>query len=162
RKIAILVCLSLAACKSSAPNPTPEAESPPAGGPGAEAQAPGQDGSLQHDAQSETLAQQRKRILIDAHLANGAQYLKDLRLDDAARGADAALELEPDNLNAKQLRGEALAMKGEPVGQMTSASQDAVQRYQLRVQQLKADAADSLRKAKLLIARSDYPGAINE
>jgi hypothetical protein len=88
--------------------------------------------------------------------------LEALRLDEAAREAEEALKLEPDSLAAKNLRAEALAMMGQSIAEQQTLAEDMTQRQALRIEQMRAEAQDSLRKAKLLIARSDYSGAIAE
>ena len=60
---------------------------------------------------------------------------------------------------AKELRTQAQAMKGVAIGEQKTIAQDMAER-QARIEQMRADAQDSVRKAKLLIARADYAGAI--
>ncbi len=148
-------CRSTPKSEPSGPSGAPPTAPPQNGGPGA-------GGELQKDAEHQTLADQRRSFLVEQHLASGRAFLKDLRLDDAVREASAALELEPDSLAAKNLRAEALAMKGETVAQQKTLAEEMTERQNLRVQQMRAEAQDSLRKAKLSIARSDYAGAIAE
>jgi hypothetical protein len=163
---ALCLCLLLAAaCKSSSPGPAPESNEPeagaqPPGGENAQSVPPGQQ--LGQDAQKLTLAEQRKAFLVEQHIAQAKSLMSSLRLDDARREVDAALELEPDSLTAKNLRAEILSLKGEPSGATQTITEQMNQEYALRVQQMKAEAQDSLRKAKLMIARNDYQGAIGE
>jgi general secretion pathway protein D len=160
-RLVLTVCLLLAACRSSKggekeePAAGPEAGAPEAGAPGAQA-------GLGQDADQFTLAQQRKAFLVRQHVDAGRSFLKELRLDDAVREAEAALDLDPDDMAAKSLRAEALAMKGEPTARQKTIAEEMTERQELRIQQMKAETQDSLRKAKLMIARSDYAGAIAE
>jgi tetratricopeptide (TPR) repeat protein len=158
---ALCLCLLLAAaCRTThEPPPTPESEAQPTPEQAAAAQA-GQD--LSQDAQKLSLAEQRKAFLVQQHMQNARNSVSGLRLDDAQREVDAALELEPENLQAKNLRSEILALKGQPGAATQTITEEMNQQYALRVQQMKADVQDSLRKAKLMIARNDYQGAIVE
>jgi tetratricopeptide (TPR) repeat protein len=170
-RLAPTLCLLVALCAASAAagcrsTPKPEGEAPAGGAAGGapsgeQGQAQGGAG-LSQDAEHASLAQQRRTFLVQQHLATGRQLLKDLRLDDAVKEADAALELEPDSLEAKNLRSEALAMKGQSVAQQKTLAEEMTERQALRVQQMRAETQDSIRKAKLMIARSDYTGAIAE
>jgi len=147
------------AAKSSGEEATPAGESqPPQGAPGAAGGEPG----LAQDAEHASLGEQRKAFLVQQHIDAAKAMLKDLRLDDAVREAGIALDLEPDSLEAKNLRAQALALKGESIAQQKTLAEDMTERQALRVQQMRAEAQDSLRKAKLSIARSDYTGAIAE
>ncbi len=161
---ALCLCFLLlaAACKSSpppAPEPTPEpTQAEGAGGNGQVAPAE----QLSQDVQKESLAAQRKTFLVEQHMSQAKNLMAALRLDDARREVDAALELEPDNLAAKNLRAEILSLQGQPSGATQTITEEMNQQYALHVQQMKAEAQDSLRKAKLMIARNDYSGAIGE
>src|SRR6185369_9837790 len=99
------------ACKSSRPEPEPSEPSvPPAAQGAGEVNAEQQ---LGEDAQKLTLADQRRAFLFEQHIANAKSLMSGLRLDDARTEVDAALELEPDNLQAKNLRAQILSLKGE-------------------------------------------------
>jgi type II secretory pathway component GspD/PulD (secretin) len=158
---ALCTCLLLAlaaACKSSPPA-EPATSEPPVR-PGQEEVTAEQQ--LGEDAQKLTLADQRKAFLFEQHMANAKNLMSGLRLDDARTEVDAALELQPDSLSAKNLRAQILSLKGEPSASTQTITEEMNQQYALRVQQMKAEAQDSLRKAKLMIARNDYQGAIAE
>jgi len=160
----LFLLAALGACKSSrasedeSRDAASEAQSPPgeAGAPGASDQGLGQD------VERHSLGEQRRAFLVQQHVATGRSMLQQLRLDDAVREADAALELEPDSLAAKTLRSEALSMKGQGAATQETLAEEMTERQTLRIQQMRAEAQDSLRKAKLMIARSDYTGAIAE
>jgi tetratricopeptide (TPR) repeat protein len=135
---------------------------------GEETPLPGlQDGQdpgrfLEQEAERLTLAEQKQALLVDAHLANARDRLGNLKLEDAEAEVVAALDLDPDNLEAKELLNEIGALLGRPQAEIGSAVKELAQRYQLRIQQLRAEADDSLRKGKLQLARGDYDGAIAE
>ncbi len=161
--IALILGLALAfGCKST---PKPAA---PEGAPGAGAGQPEPEaaqaaaGQLGGDAQKVTLREQRTSILVEQHLTQSRQLLAEVRLDEAEREVESALELEPDSLAGQKLRAEILAMKGQRVGSTQSNSEQLTELYKLRVQQMRADAQDGLQKSKLMIARSDYAGAVAE
>lgn len=161
--VCLAVCLLLAACrstKSGSPEESTSTQEPgaaQAGAPGASA-----EGFLAQDAAQTSLADQRRAFLVRQHVLTGQAFLADLRLDDAVREAEAALDLDQDDQAAKSLRAEALAMRGDPTARQKTIAEEMTERQELRIQQMKAEAVDSLRKAKLMIARSDYAGAIAE
>lgn len=163
-----LILLANSACKSAAPagetpaaSDAPAAEAAPeANGAAAAAQQGGDQ--LARDAQTLSLADQRKAFLLEQHLANADRLAKDMRLDAALAETEAALELEPESLKAKEMRNRVKALRGEPTATNLTVAESLAQEHQLRVQQLRAEAQDSLRKAKLMIAKSDYTGAIGE
>ncbi|MFN0009000.1 MAG: hypothetical protein ACKVXR_13950 [Planctomycetota bacterium] len=160
--LCLAASLVLSACRSSGdadeqPAPAEDAAATPA-----EAPALSPQDQLARDAAQLTLADQRRAFLVRQHVAAGQAFLADLRLDDAVREAEAALDLDQDSEAAKTLRAEALAMRGDPTARQKTIAEEMTERQELRIQQLKAETQDSLRKAKLAIARSDYAGAIAE
>jgi len=186
RKAAYALCLSLilpAACKSSSPQseemtPGDSAAAQDAGQstpPSATAsqkrsQAAAPKGApqgapadqLERDWQHMTLAEQKKAFLVDQHIAKAKELKQNLQLQDAERELAQALELEPDNLEAKNLMAEVGSLLGKPTASTQTMLQDLGQQYDLRVQQMREEARDNVRKAKVLIARGDYDGAIVE
>jgi hypothetical protein len=170
RKFAIASTLILlaCACRSSEPSSAePEGPAAPAGGPGAQqpggAEAAAQAGDEHaHDVQVLSLSDQRKVFMVEQHLTNARRLAQDLRLDDALGEVQAALEIEPDSLKAKELRNEIRALKGDPLASNQTLAAEMAAAHELRVQKLRVEAQDSLRKAKLMIARNDYAGAIAE
>ena len=159
-RLSIAACLATAlaaGCKSSSSQEQPATSEPPKA-----AEAAPEVHDVQSDAERQALGEQRRSFLVEQHVAAGRSLLKDMRLDDAANEAEEALKLDPDSLAGKELRAEVLAMKGQPVAEQKTLAEDMAQRQALKVEQMRAEAQDSLRKAKLLIARSDYAGAIAE
>lgn len=122
----------------------------------------GPSGSLQDEAERIDLAQQKRRFLVEQHIEKAVELRDRLHLEEAERELGAALDLEPDNLRAKQLLAEVGAMLGRPTAELRTVTQQLAVEHDLRVQQLKAEAADSLRKGKLALARGDYDTAIAE
>ncbi len=164
--IALILGLALAfGCKSTQPSEPPHEEQPVAGAQAQQPEAAGAQAAgdqLANDAQKLTLKQQYTSIMVDQHLAQAREMLAQTRLDDAQREVEGALAFDPESQAALKMRAEILSMKGERVGSQQSVSQQMTDLYKLRVQQMKADAQDGLRKAKLMIARADYTGAVAE
>jgi len=156
-----------AACRASNPEPTPPVEQPPpfAAGQDAPAAEEGQidpQGQLGQDARALELAGQRQGFLLEQHLSNAERLLGELHLDDARREVDAALQLDPESPRGRELRSRILSLQGDPVASNQTVGQDMSAEFALRVQQLKAEVQDALSKARILVARSDYQGAIAE
>lgn len=163
--LSICLLLAAAACKSSDPreaSATAEGKAGPAelileaspqGDPGAQ---------LSEDAAQLTLRQQQVKFLIERHIQNAENYLKSLKLTEAELEAEAALDLEPMNLRAKDLRAEAIRLRGGDPGTTTTIAADMEARYALKVQQMKADVQDALARSRMHVARNEYQGAITE
>jgi len=117
---------------------------------------------LARDAQVLSLEDQRKVFLSEQHLSQAQRLKTDQRYEDALREVEAALMLIPENVRAKELRNEIRALRGDPVASDQTIAQTLAAEHQLQVQRLKADGADALRKAKLMIARTEYGQAIGE
>ena len=161
--IALILGLALAfGCKSTNKPNEPEANPQAAEQQAEHAAQQDAAGQLAADAQKVTLREQRTSILVEQHIAQARELLGQVRLDDAQREAESALELEPDSLAAQKLRAEILSLKGQKVGSNQTTSEQLTELYKLHVQQMRADAQDGLQKAKLMIARSDYAGAVAE
>ncbi len=155
-----------AACRASNPEPQvgdPSA-TPPAMAGDADAAAAQVDaqGQLVQDARALELAGQRQGFLLEQHLTNAESLMGELRLDDARREVDAALDLDPESPRGRELRSRILALQGDPVAGNRTVGQDMSAEYALRVQQLKAEVQDALSKSRILVARGDYQGAIAE
>ena len=161
--IALILGLALAfGCKTTPKPATPEASPEAAAAEAQKAAGEAAAGQLAGDAQKVTLREQRTSILVEQHIASARDLLSQVRLDDAQRETESALELEPDSLAAQKLRAEIMSLKGQKAGSIQSTSDQLTDLYKLRVQQMRSDAQDGLQKAKLMIARSDYAGAVAE
>jgi tetratricopeptide (TPR) repeat protein len=130
------------------------------GGPGKAGQEPG--GVLAQERERLTLEEQRKLFLVEQHVANAQAQIGRLELEAAEGELVQALELDPDSLEAKRLLSEVGALLGRGPGEVQTVAEDMAQRHQLKVQQLKSQAEDSVRKGKVLLARGDYDAAIAE
>ena len=141
---------------------TPPAETP------AETATPGapqggdQEAFLAQERERLALAEQKKAFLVEQHLANARGMMESLRLEEAEQELLRALELDADNLEVKRLLNEVGAMLGRSPAELQALSQDFSQRYQLRVQQLRVEAEDSLRRARFAMERGEYDAAIAE
>lgn len=117
---------------------------------------------LAEQAQLLSLSQQKQAFLVDRHLDNARSLMDRLLLEDAETELAQALDLDPDHLGAKQLMAEVGALLGRPAGEVASVTGELRDRFALRTQQLRAEAEDSLRQGKLMLARGDYDAAIGE
>ena len=105
---ALGLCVAVtASCSSSRPSPEPT--SPP------EAQAPGQATGQEPLSQSEyskqqaeqlSLAEQKKQFLVDNHLQRAGELKERMELESAEEELARALQLDPDNLDAKRMLSE--------------------------------------------------------
>jgi len=120
------------------------------------------DDALAEDGAKLTLQEQRKVLLVERHLENANELRGRLRLEDARMELGLALGLAPDNLQVKRALAEVNALLGQGDGEIETVTSDLNQRHQLRVQQLRVEASDSLRKGKDAIALGNYQAAIAE
>jgi len=157
---ALGLCVAItAACSSSgsAPEPvTPE---------GSEAPVAGQDSGGDYTRQQEeqlSLAQQKKRFLVENHLQRAAEMKERLEFESAERELAQALELDPDNLEAKNQLGEIGALLGRSQGEMQTTIQELEQQAQVKKDQLEVDARQKVEKAKLALSRGEHDAALIE
>jgi type II secretory pathway component GspD/PulD (secretin) len=162
-KNALLLALAVAACRSTGPEalevsaeaaPAPKAVEPQQGGDGS--------GQLAQDAQVLDLAQQRKAFLVASHIDNAKALMGRLDLEGALAAVDEAIKLDGDNLSARDLRAQILALRGDKIAVNQTVAQDMEAAYALRMQQIKTEVQDSLSKANLHVARGDYQAAVAE
>ena len=167
--LAAVACRSNSSQSEDAPPPTREpaeapAEEEEAGG-GMERPAGAVNGSqedLEREWERLTLAEQKRALVVEQHIAAARDMKERLRLEEAERELAQALELDPDNLEAKDLLAEVGALLGRPTGTTQTVIDDLGRQYDLRVQQLLEEAKDNLRRAKVLLARGEYDEAIVE
>ena len=173
RKSAFALFLILAAstgCKSSAPsNDGPEmaVDAPgtevPAGERAGALAAPIQgDEAFLQEVQKLPVKEQAKAILLHHHLDAAEAWMRTQDFERAMKEVELALDIDPESLRAKSLRNDIRAFRGEPVANDQTLAEMTRQEHQLRVQQLRTEAQDSMRRAKLHIARSEYAQAIAE
>ncbi|MFT4537599.1 MAG: tetratricopeptide (TPR) repeat protein [Planctomycetota bacterium] len=118
--------------------------------------------SLAQEAETLGLKRQRQVFLIEHHIATARQLRDDLRLEEAAGEIQRALDMDPDNIEAKDLRADIGALLGEASGSNKTISAQLADEHELRVQQLKAEAEDHFRKGERAHIRGDYGKAIAE
>jgi tetratricopeptide (TPR) repeat protein len=147
---------------SSAPEAAEAGSEPNAAATSATAAVAVQDGSLSQDKERLTLEQQKRQVLVEQHLANARAFVAEARLQEAEEELVRALSLEPTNLEATQLLNEVSAMLGKRPGEVGTIAQDMAARYQVRVQQMQAQANESLAAGKQYLAAGDYERAIAE
>ena len=148
----LAVCLS-ASCASSESRPDELPESAQEGAvPGAE--------SPEEFGERGVLAQQKRDILVQQHVERARELKDRMELEQAELELARALELDPTNLEAKQMLEEVGTLLGRPAGQ--SVSQSLEESYALRKGQLEAEARQNLDRARMLAARGEYDEALTE
>jgi general secretion pathway protein D len=162
---ALGLCVAVtAACSSSGKEPEPMTapEGPATAQPG-ETQEPqtSADYARQQEEQL-SLAQQKKRFLVESHLQRAAELKERLELENAEQELARALELDPDNLEAKRMLAEVGALLGRAQGETQTTIATLEQRAQVKKDQLRADAEQKVEKAKLALSRGDHDAALIE
>jgi len=122
RYIQSLSLLVVCACNSGSSVPAddgavePAQEPTSAEGDDATAAGPeeGQDADswLREEARNLELAQQKQSFLVERHMATARDLIDRLRLEEAETELARALELDPDNLEAKRMLGEVGSLMG--------------------------------------------------
>lgn len=119
------------------------------------------DARLREDAEMLSLKQQRQSLLLEQALANATALREQLRLPEArATLQDALATLDPDALEVKKLLAEVEALMGIYPGEVETVASEVERTYELRVQKMKAEARDGLRKGRMNLARGEYDAAI--
>lgn len=126
---------------------------------GAPLTALGQDSSLGQDAELLSLKEQKQRLLYDAALSRAREFKERLQFSEARDQVERALELEPDSLEARRLRSELAALLGEPGGSL-STFDDNVDKYKLKLEQIRLEVKQDLGDAKMARTRGDYSAAV--
>ncbi len=116
----------------------------------------------QEQAVQLSLAEQKKAFLVESHIERARELRDRLEFEQAERELAEALELDPDNLEAKQMLAEVGALLGRPGPSLQTTVQELEQRARLQRDQLEAEARETLVRARLLFARGDYDGALVE
>jgi general secretion pathway protein D len=157
------LCVAVtAACSSSGKEPEPMTapESAEAQSGAAQEQTSG-DYTRQQEEQL-TLAQQKKRFLVENHLQRAAELKERLEFENAELELTRALELDPDNLEAKSMLAEVGALLGRPQGETQTTIEGLEQLAQVKKDQLRVDAEQKVEKAKLALSRGDHDSALIE
>ncbi len=169
KSLPLVVLFLSAACTSTKTTHAPESETTPTET-SAPAQKPDQGQAaaqkpkdfLGQQAQELTLAEQKHKFLIDEHISNAKAFMENAKLEDAQRELASALEIEPDNVEAKDLLHQVGTLMGKSPAELATGSKDLTNQYNLKLQSMRADAEESLNKGKLMLSRGDYNGAIGE
>jgi len=154
---ALGLCVAItASCSSSGSEPEPvmpDGSSPE-----------GQDSGDYSRQQEEllSLAQQKKRFLVDNHLQRASEMKERMEFENAERELARALELDPNNLEAKQQLSQVGALLGRSQGEMQTTIQELEQMAQVKKDQLEVDARQKVEKAKLALSRGDHDAALIE
>jgi general secretion pathway protein D len=184
RNVALALSLFAFLAAACASGPEPDRESPPAAEPAVEtaeadpagepvapepAAAPrpaqegqGAPGGLDRDWQDMSLAEQRRAFLVEQHIERAQELKAGLRLQDALRELEQALQLDPDSQSALRLRSEVRALMGQPAGGLQTTTEQLGEEYRLQQQQIFAATKETYDKAKVLLARGEYDAAIAE
>jgi tetratricopeptide (TPR) repeat protein len=169
RNVAYLLPVSLlfaAACSSAPKTNAPDPVDPIEGGgvplTGTTGGSQDMSDGFAQDVQNYTLQEQKKMFLVAQHIANAQSMREQLHLSEALRELEMALQLSPDNLEAKTLRNEVTALLGYAPGEAKTVAAQLAEQHGLKVQQLKAEAGDHLRAGKVALSRGDYDAAIAE
>ena len=153
-----------AACTSSgkAPESEPRPQEPSAANaePNAAPQSSGD--YAQQQAEQLSLADQKKRFLVENHLQRAGELKERMQLEQAEQELASALQLEPDNLEAKSMLAEIGTLLGRAPGETQTTIQELENKAQLKKDQLEMDARQKLDKAKLALSRGDHDGALVE
>jgi len=162
---ALGLCVAVtASCASRErnPEPTPEAglsESSPS----AQSQEPATPGDYaQQEAELFTLAQQKKAFLLESHLQRARELKERLELEQAEQELVRALELDPQNVEVKNLLSEVGSLLGRAPGEAQTTIQDLENLQRLKKDQLEVDARQKVDRARLAISRGEFDGALVE
>jgi general secretion pathway protein D len=121
-----------------------------------------QQSQLDQEVRAYTLGQQKTNFLIGQHLEKARAFKNELRFQQAKVEVARALELAPDNLQAKELAAEIGALLGDPGGQAQTVIQSLEDLYLLKREQAEADAREKVKRAQLMIGREEFDQAIVE
>lgn len=157
---ALGLCVAItASCSSS--GSAPEPVTPEGSGAPAEGQPSSGDYTRQQEEQL-SLAQQKQRFLVENHLQRAAEMKERLEFENAERELARALELDPNNLEAKNMLAEVGALLGRSQGEMQTTIQELEQLAQVKKDQLEIDARQKVDKAKLALSRGEHDAALIE
>lgn len=109
-----------------------------------------------------TLQQQKKAFLVESHIQRAQELKERLQLENAEQELARALELDPNNLEAKDLLAEVGALLGRAPGEAQTTIQALEDAVRLKRDQLEVDARQKLERARLAMARDDYDAALVE
>jgi len=161
--IALGLCVAVtAACSSGGSKPEPVPPTPNEAGEPAAGQPQSSGDYAQEQARQLSLAEQKKRFLVENHLQRASELKERSELEGAEQELAKALQLEPENAEAKQMLSEVGALLGRAPGETQTTIQELENKAQLKRDQLEVDAKQKVDKAKLSLSRGDYDGALIE
>jgi general secretion pathway protein D len=165
-----LLLLALA-CNSSG-DPTPSEPTTPSGAGGQSAATRAQEPTrgarssggvdLQQDLEQLTLQEQKKVLLVEQHLADARDLFSRGFIEEAGQEVAKARALDPDNLEASRLAATIASTLGDTTGAPGALAEQMAEQYDVRIQQMRAEAEEYLRRGRVLAARGDYDAAIAE
>ena len=105
-----------------------------------------------------SLKEQKQRLLYDAAISRAREFKERLQFPEARNQVERALELEPDSLEARRLRSELASLMGDPSA--GGAFPDDVDKYRLKLEQIRLQVKQDLNDAKRARSRGDYSAAV--
>src|SRR5262245_17530179 len=161
-----LCIAATAACSSNGKRSEPAATPPshPSAPQASQAQEePATTGDYaRQQAEQLSLAEQKKQFLVDQHLQHASELKERLELEQAEQELAKALQLAPDNPEAKSMLAEVGALLGRAPGETQTTIQELENKARLKKDQLEIDARQKVDKAKLAISRGDFDSALVE
>lgn len=128
-----------------------------------EASAPvAQDGSLEQETRRAELLQAMQVAQVDEYLARAENAEAALQFDRALSYLERALAIDGDNPEVLKEYQRIAALKGLPGSDTAQLLVDDVERTRLREEQMKADAENKLRRARIELERGRYDQALAE
>ncbi len=109
-----------------------------------------------------SLAEQKSRFLVEQHLQRATELKERLELEKAEQELAGALQLDPDNLEAKSMLAEVGALLGRAPGETQTTIQELENKARIKKDQLEIDARQKVDKAKLALTRGDHDAAVIE
>ncbi len=144
-----------------------ETESSPSFGPAAVATpaaspAGAQDGDISQEAQLLRRRQELQKFQLQDALQKARSLMQNGDLETALTAAEAALRIDTDNQEAKDLYYRISALLGRDVNRAVPIHELLVGEWEVRIEQIKSDVMEGLARAKNLRQRGDYDAAIRE
>src|SRR5262245_4325711 len=113
-------------------------------------------------AEQLSLAQQKQRFLVEQHLQRATELKERLELEKAQEELVGALQLDPDNLEAKSMLAEIGALLGKAPGETQTTIKELENKARIKKDQLEIDARQKVDKAKLALSRGEHDAALIE
>src|SRR5262245_20534249 len=113
-------------------------------------------------ADSLSLQEQKKSFLVESYLQHARELKERLELEQAEQELARALQLDPDNLEAKNMLSEVGALLGREPGAAQTTIQELENLMRLKRDQLEVDVRQKIDKARLAAGRGDWDSALVE